>query len=246
MKQCKKCGEEKNEIFFSKETRQKDGLRLICKTCVKILMDEKKYYKNPTNIERNKKYNLDNREKLQQQSKQYYYNNKEKIYEYHNLYREENKEKINQYYQDNKEEILLNKKEYYKENREKIIYKNIQYRYGRLKKDPLFKLTCYIRNTLYISLKNMCFSKHIKTSKILGCDFIFFKQYIESLWEPWMNWENYGKYNGELNYGWDLDHIIPISSAKTEEHIYLLNHYTNFQPLCSYTNRYIKGDKLNY
>jgi hypothetical protein len=28
-----------------------------------------------------------------------------------------------------------------------------------------------------------------------------------------------------------MDHIIPISSAKTEEEIIKLNHYTNFQPL---------------
>ena len=26
--------------------------------------------------------------------------------------------------------------------------------------------------------------------------------------------------------------------------IYKLNHYTNLQPLCSYTNRYIKKDRL--
>ena len=59
-----------------------------------------------------------------------------------------------------------------------------------------------------------------------------------------MNWDNYGKYNGELNYGWDLDHIIPVASAKTEEDIYKLNHYTNFQPLCSFTNRNIKKDNI--
>lgn len=34
----------------------------------------------------------------------------------------------------------------------------------------------------------------------------------------------------------------PISSAKTEEEAIKLCHYTNFQPLCSYTNRYIKSD----
>ena len=61
-----------------------------------------------------------------------------------------------------------------------------------------------------------------------------------------MNWDNYGLYNGELDYGWDLDHIIPISSAKTEEDIIRLNHYTNLQPLCSKTNRDIKKDKLEY
>jgi hypothetical protein len=61
-----------------------------------------------------------------------------------------------------------------------------------------------------------------------------------------MNWENKGKIGTDLNIGWDLDHIIPLSSAKTEEEILKLNHYTNFQPLCSYTNRYIKRSKLDF
>ena len=59
-----------------------------------------------------------------------------------------------------------------------------------------------------------------------------------------MNWNNYGLWNGELNYGWDIDHIIPISSAKTEEEIIKLNHYSNLRPLCSQINRYVKKDKL--
>jgi hypothetical protein len=44
------------------------------------------------------------------------------------------------------------------------------------------------------------------------------------------------------NIEWDLDHIIPISSAKTKEDLIKLNHYTNLQPLCSCYNRYIKRD----
>jgi hypothetical protein len=59
-----------------------------------------------------------------------------------------------------------------------------------------------------------------------------------------MSWENYGKYNGEFNYGWDIDHIIPLSTAKTENDIYHLSHYSNLQPLCSKTNRDIKKDKI--
>ena len=58
-----------------------------------------------------------------------------------------------------------------------------------------------------------------------------------------MNWDNYGLYNGELNYGWDIDHIIPHSLGKTENEILKLNHYTNLQPLSSHTNRDIKKDK---
>jgi hypothetical protein len=59
-----------------------------------------------------------------------------------------------------------------------------------------------------------------------------------------MNFENYGKYNGELNYGWDIDHIIPSSSAISEEEIIKLNHFSNLQPLCSKINRDIKKDKM--
>jgi len=78
----------------------------------------------------------------------------------------------------------------------------------------------------------------------LGCSFEEFKLYLESKFEKWMNWDNYGKYNGEINYGWDIDHIIPLSSAKIEEEIYKLSHYTNLQPLCSKFNRDIKKDKI--
>ena len=71
-----------------------------------------------------------------------------------------------------------------------------------------------------------------------------FKLYLESKFEDWMTWENRGMYNGEFNYGWDIDHIIPVSSAKTEEEILLLNYYTNLQPLCSKVNRDIKKNNI--
>lgn len=60
-----------------------------------------------------------------------------------------------------------------------------------------------------------------------------------------MNWNNYGLYNGEFNYGWDIDHIIPSSSAKCEKDAYKLSHYTNLQPLCSKINRDVKKDFIN-
>ncbi len=58
------------------------------------------------------------------------------------------------------------------------------------------------------------------------------------------NWDNRGKYNGDFNYGWDIDHIIPISSADSEEDIIRLNHYSNLRPLCSKINRDIKRDLI--
>ena len=61
-----------------------------------------------------------------------------------------------------------------------------------------------------------------------------------------MNWDNRGLYNGEFNCGWDIDHIIPISLATTEEELIKLCHYTNLQPLCSKVNRDIKKNNLEF
>ena len=61
--------------------------------------------------------------------------------------------------------------------------------------------------------------------------------HIENQFLGWMHWSNYGKCeSNEYNCSFNLDHIIPISYAKTEEEIYMLNHWSNFQPLCSKTN----------
>lgn len=60
-----------------------------------------------------------------------------------------------------------------------------------------------------------------------------------------MSWENYGKIEfDQFNIGWDIDHIIPISTATTEDEVIKLNYFTNLKPLCSYTNRYIKKDSI--
>ena len=92
----------------------------------------------------------------------------------------------------------------------------------------------------------MVTQKKSRSYEILGCSFEDFKKHIESQWEDWMNWDNYGLYNGEECYGWDFDHIIPLSSCECEEDVYKLNHYSNLQPLCSYINRDVKKDNLDW
>ena len=164
-----------------------------------------------------------------QYQKEYRSKNKDYQKQYQKEYRSKNKESAKNYRLQNADSL----KEYLKE-----------YMKSRKSKDILFKLSCNIRTLLSCSIKDMGYNKGTKTEAILGCSFDFLKEYIESKWEPWMSWDNRGLYNGEFNYGWDIDHIIPISSAKTEEEILLLNHYTNLQPLCSKINRDIKKDKI--
>lgn len=109
--------------------------------------------------------------------------------------------------------------------------------------DPVYAVKCSIKSLLSVCIKQGYLRKGMKPNQIIGCTIEELKFHLEKQFESWMNWENYGKYNKELNYGWDIDHIVPLSSAKTEEDVYKLNHYTNLQPLCSRINRDIKKNK---
>jgi hypothetical protein len=186
------------------------------------------------------------KEKSKLASKKWRENNKENVRQYNIEYNKLNSEKRKKQRDSNKEVMKEYLSNYYKENKERLRKNNTIYKKNKLINDPLFKLTSNIRTLISNSIKRNGFSKNKKTSDILGCSFDEFKFYLESKFEYWMTWENRGLYNGELNYGWDIDHIIPISSAKNEEEIIKLSHYTNLQPLCSKINRNIKNNIYNY
>ncbi len=154
--------------------------------------------------------------------------------------KDKQRESARKYYLKNKDLIIKKSKKYQKNNWGSIKKYRRNYMKERRLTDPVFKLNSNTRTLIGNSFrqnKSGIFRKNSKTSKILGCTILEFKNHIETKFKSWMSWENYGKYNGEYNFGWDLDHIIPVSSAKTEEELIKLNHYSNFQPLCSKINR---------
>jgi hypothetical protein len=159
---------------------------------------------------------------------------------YQKEYRENNPDKEKEYRKNRLEYQNKYQKEYRKNNLDKVNCIQNKYRNKKLKTDPLFKLNANIRTLLFVSFKRKGFSKSSRTHEILGCTFEEFKKHLESKFQPWMNWDNHGLYNGSEGYGWDIDHIKPLSSAKSEEELIKLNHYSNLQPLCSYVNRVIK------
>jgi len=170
-----------------------------------------------------------------ERSKQYYGNHKKERNEYDKIYRE-----------NNRETDLDRKKEWYYQNKNDVNKLSVKNRKTKRKKDVFYKMTVNIRNLISNSLRRENISKKNKTFEILGCTFEEFKIHIENKFESWMNWDNYGKYNGEYNSTWNYDHIIPISSALNEGDLIRLNHYTNFQPLCSKINQDIKGEKIDF
>lgn len=63
------------------------------------------------------------------------------------------------------------------------------------------------RTMLNNTMKSLGKKKNAKTPKIIGYSFKELKEYIESKFEPWMNWNNYGSAPDQ----WSIDHIIPVS-----------------------------------
>lgn len=157
-------------------------------------------------------------------------------------YADKNKNKVNNYKKswalDNPDKVKLAKLKYNEANKDKRAKKERE----RKQTDSLYKLKCNIRISIGASIRRRGFNKTSKTEIILGCSIKEFKIYLESKFESWMNWDNYGKYNGESDYGWDIDHIKPIALAINESMVIELNHYSNLQPLCSYINRDVKRD----
>lgn len=141
----------------------------------------------------------------------------EKLKEYNKNWREENKN------------ILQEKRKLYyiKTKKERIAYNN-QYNKKRESEDPNFKFSRHIRKVVYNSFKRSSTSKFRKGSKseeLLGCSLEFLRSYILSKCPEGIALNDFGE------KGYHIDHIVPVSSANTQEELEKLCHYTNLQPL---------------
>lgn len=233
-KTCSKCGETKNLIEFVKRKESKDGYRGVCKSCQSTPESRKK---------RSEWMKADRKahpEKYKQRDKAKYERRKTKILAQAKVRYEANKEVIAEkkkaHYEKNKDFFLEKNRKYRKNNRESINATQREYESKRRKNDPLYRLKRFQRDSL-TRISKVIKGKQKRTSaEYLGCSIKEFKNYIESKWQKGMNWSN------NTIHGWHIDHIIPLSTAKTEEDIIKLCHYTNHQPLWAKDNL-SKGNK---
>ena len=103
--------------------------------------------------------------------------------------------------------------------------KTIECRKGRIKKD--FKSLIKKKRTdcsTFILSKNDDRVYHTD----LGCTYKKIREHIEKHFITGMSWQSHG--------GWHIDHIIPLSKAKTEKELYRLLKWQNIQPLWSEAN----------
>lgn len=111
---------------------------------------------------------------------------------------------------------LIAQKQWRSNNKQSILdYKNV-WEKNRRKIDPEFRL----KRIVNTSIRNALLKNSFTNNKIQKLNKIIFehlsytadelKQHIESQWESWMNWDNYGKYDPNKDT-WQIDHIIPQS-----------------------------------
>lgn len=122
-------------------------------------------------------------------------------------------------------------KEYHATHRKERARKHLE----RTKKDPLYGFKVKVRKFICQSFKRRKESKVMRTEEILGCSFERFMAHICSLFKDGMTIDNYGE--------WQIDHIIPLSTARNKEDVIRLCHYTNLQPLWASENR-AKSNKI--
>lgn len=201
------------------------------------------------NKEYKKQWYQKNKEKVKERVKKYYEEHKEEIKQkrkdyfkkYNKKYRENHREQLKKYNQDNKDKFKQYKKKYRENHKEKIQEYDSQYRKQRKTNDYLFKMNHQIRNLIRISFKRKSYIKANKTEEILGCKMEYFINYLIKTYE-----NNYNeKWEWDYLKNTHIDHIIPLSTAKSEKDIIKLNHYTNLQLLKAEDNMQ-KSDKLDW
>lgn len=173
------------------------------------------------------------KEQKKKYQKEYYRKNISKQAEYHKNYRSKNREVLRE-----KQKIFRKQNPFsVKSSKEKGYQRRLDQLKSRRCNDPFFAIKCRLRCRVYAAFRRNGYAKSSKTAAILGCDWDALKNHIERQFIKGMTWENRSE--------WHIDHIVPLASAKTEEELIALNHYTNLRPMWAEDNLY-KSAKMEF
>ena len=142
------------------------------------------------------------------QNKEYKQNHKNEIKTYNKEYRVEHKEEAKKY-----------TKQYRIENIDDIKAYRRSYQKEKRRTNPAYKLKQSVSTYINIMLKSNNSSKNGESClKYLPYSLEKLKEHLESLFEPWMTWDNWGLYNWQTwndndpaTWTWHVDHITPQS-----------------------------------
>lgn len=162
-------------------------------------------------------YYSDNAEKARADSLRWYRENRERA-----------KETRRSYHWKHIDYIRSARKRKYWEDPESAKRDVRNYNRNRAREDPVFRLILRCRKRTWAAFCEGGYTKRSKTFDLIGCDVSGLVNHLEAQFSEGMSWDNYGE--------WHVDHIVPLSSAKSEADVMKLCHYTNLQPLWAQDN----------
>jgi hypothetical protein len=167
----------------------------------------------------------------------------------HQSSRKEDKKNYNkEYHAQNKEKANTVSRQYKINHKEEITSYNTQYHFTRRKNDAVFNLRGQVSRAIGKSLKRLGSTKNgTSSSKYLSYSIRELKEYLEKQFEPWMTWNNWGKYdpkiwndNDQSTWTWQIDHIIPQSklpyTTMTDNNFQICWALSNLRPLSAKQN----------
>jgi hypothetical protein len=160
---------------------------------------------------------------------------KQKKADEYQKYKAKASDRQKEYYQKNKDAIRKYQESYREQHRKEIRELALSYYYNG-KTDPVFYLKRRARGTIRDSFQRRKYQKSKHTEELTGLSSIELCQYLLTTFK-----NNYGR-------DWDgkepvhIDHIIPLATAKSEEDVIRLCHYSNLQLLTAQDNL-MKGSK---
>jgi hypothetical protein len=116
------------------------------------------------------------------------------------------------YVKNNYKKELKRSRKYRRKHKERINAYRRKIYHSTQKNDPAFKVRNHCTRVIRARLTHQNKNKsHSSIDNYLPYTIEELKRHLELLWEPWMNWDNYGVYKIGGLKKWHIDHIIPQS-----------------------------------
>lgn len=187
--------------------------------------------------EKRRVYYEQNAERLKQKARDARASNVEDRREKSRLSRVKNREKINE----RQTKRRRNNPEKYREYQARWMAKNgVEHRKklkDRRKSDPIYAFNGRARCLIRGAMVRSGFRKAKKTEELLGCSLEQFRMQIERQFLRGMGWHNM--------HLWHIDHVVPVSKAKTLEEAESLNKAGNLRPFWAKDNK-AKSAKITH
>lgn len=203
MKCCSKCNMFLPEENFRITKGYKNNLFCWCLCCEsqyrknypKNKKEKSRIKWNKNNPDYIKKYQIQNTERLKSYRKNYYKKNSKEII----------RKSIN-WTKNNRIRSRKIKSNWKLNNRTKIN----EYIQNKRKSNLAFRLRCIVSKSIWYYLKIQKKNKNGSCWSYLPYTPENLKRHLESKFDSWMSWENYGTYHKNKKR-WQIDHIIPQS-----------------------------------